>query len=552
LADLLTGCLKRLALAAEAKRLAGRPDREADRLLVNGLTATGTSANFDPMSLSEMVTRAESAFERISMELGRSFELAPDLKIPRTMHGREAAGGRLPLGSFPEIEASLTPQIVSMRESAIYALKGAAGYASQALSFGREDEEVYERVERVLAMGLDSSLGLSDWLEAFLGVGRTGLRAMEILDEAHTTTFGHPEPTLATLGRKMGKAVLVSGHSLGDLAKMLEQAGAFGVSLYTHGEMLAAHGYPLLKSPALAGHYGTSWPNQDDEFRRFPGPMVLAGGCLRRPHPAYRERVFCTSTSAWPGAARIEADSDGHKDFGPVFEAALKAPGFSSGAWGPFVPAGWGRKALLERASRIASLLNSGRVRSLLIVGGCDGTKSFRVYYRRLVELSPADSLILAMGCGKARFLDLNLGEIDGVPRLLDLGQCGDAYSAIVFIASLAKIMGRKVKELPVSAFLSWYEQKPLAILAALMDLGIGDISLGPSFPAFMNPEVCELLFASGGPRPVTDPEGDLSEAMSRPGTKIPLNSGPMKGRKGARDMRGHSRNLAKAAGAPG
>ena len=510
LMDLLTACLKRLALAAQASR-EGRPAREADRLLVRGLAATMTGVNFDPESLSNIIDDVLAASARLISELGGSWP-GPELLVPSSISAREAKGAELPLGSFPELDSTLTPQLVSMRESALYALKGAAGYAWQAWAFGREDEEVYEVLENVLAMSLDSGRDLGDWLEAFVGVGRASLRAIEMLDEARTSTFGHPKPTRVSLGVKRGKAVLVSGHSLKDLALILKEAVERGVSVYSHGELLSAHSYHALG--ALAGHYGTSWPNQDDEIKRFPGPAVFAGGCLRRPSPSYRGRVYCSDGVTWPEVARIEADSDGQKDFGPVIEAALKAPGFEFGQRGPFVAGGWARKTLLDNAGSIADLILSGAVKGIILAGGRDGTKAFRAYYRRLVELSPADSLVLTMGCGRSRFLDLSLGDIDGVPRLLDLGQCGDVYSAIALFSALAKILETPVENLPIHVFLSWHEQKALAVLTALMGLGLRSIRLGPTLPAFFHRDVMGLLAETYGLRPVATPEADLADVF--------------------------------------
>jgi hydroxylamine reductase len=515
LMDLLMACLKRLARAALAKREAGRSDREADRLIVNGLAATLSNTNFDQLSLSMMITDAEAATARVSGELGDTWRKAPDLGLPESVSGREAVGAGLPLGSFPELDASVTAQVLSLREGALYGVKGVAGLALQALSLGREDEEVYEGIERVLAMSLDPRPDLDDWMEAVAGIGRTSLRVLEILDEAHTTSFGHPAPTLVSLGRKRGKAVLVSGHSLGDLAAVLELAEEAGVNVYTHGEMFPALAYPGLARGALVGHYGTSWPNQDEEMRRFPGPVVLAGGCLRRLHPAYKDRVFCAGAAAWPGAARIEADIDGHRDFRPVIEAALEAPGFDTPVWGPFVTVGWARRAVLDRLGAITKLFRSGRLRSILVVGGCDGAQAFRLYSRRLVELSPPDSLIITMGCGKSRFLDLSLGGIDHLPRLMDMGQCCDVYSALVLMATLSRALEVPLDELPVHVFWSWHEQKGLAILTAMSSLGVGPIRIGPTLPAFLHQDVIDLLGPALGIKSVIDPEKDLEAALA-------------------------------------
>jgi hydroxylamine reductase len=327
---------------------------------------------------------------------------------------------------------------------------------------------------------------------------------MQLLDEAHTTAFGHPTPTKTPLGHRAGKCILVTGHDLLDLKMLLAQTAGQGVTVYTHGEMLPAHGYPELKKyPHFYGHFGTGWQNQHQELPRFPGAVLFTTNCIQRPAPEIQDRIFTTGLVAWPGVAHIAADAKGHKDFGPVIAKALASPGFEKDGEAGEVLTGFGRQAVLSVADKVVEAVRAGKIRRFLLVAGCDGAKPGRGYYADIVDQAPKDAVILTLACGKFRFFDHQLGDIGGIPRLLDIGQCNDAYSAVVVANTLAQVFNCGVNDLPLSFILSWYEQKACAILLSLLYLGVKNIRLGPSLPAFLHPDLVKVLHEKLGLRPI-------------------------------------------------
>ncbi|MDR2442802.1 MAG: hydroxylamine reductase [Deltaproteobacteria bacterium] len=511
LSDLLTYYLKTLALTATRARAAGYNDRAADRFLVRGLYASLTNVDFDPNSLSELLDRAVHHRERLlkasGIRLGE--EYCPSLA--ESLSEREIQAQAYPLGSLGSEEAYLAKEAISLRETALYGLRGLAAYVWHAQNLGYEDDALYAALEEALAKTLDSSLGVEDLLALALEVGRINLTAMELLDKAHTESFGHPEPTKVELGYHKGPAILISGHDLGDLKDLLNQINGQDIKVYTHGEMLPAHGYPDLKGPDLCGHYGTGWPNQVRELNKFPGPIVFTSNCLTKPDDAYIDRVFLTGPVAYPGVRRLHKDASGKIDFGPVIKSAIKCAGYKYHNQQDKVTVGWGHKAILSQAQAVVNLIKIGKLQKILLVGGCDGGKSSRDYYRQLVAKTKADTLVLTLGCGKFRFFDLNLGDIGGVPRLLDLGQCNDAFTAITVAAALAGALEMSLGDLPLYLILSWFEQKACAILLTLLHLGIKNIRLGPSLPAFVHPNILSVLVDKYNLAPTTTPEGDLA-----------------------------------------
>ncbi len=332
-----------------------------------------------------------------------------------------------------------------------------------------------------------------------LKCGEVNLRAMELLDTANTGTYGDPEPTNVSLGAKKGKAILVSGHDLKDLAEILKQTEGKGINVYTHGEMLPCHGYPGLKKyPHLAGHYGTAWQNQHKEFAAFPGAILMTTNCLQKPLDTYKDNIFTSGPVQFPGVTHIEG-----YDFTPVVERALELQGFEADVPGKTVMTGFARNAVLGVAGTIVEAVKNKDIRHFFLVAGCDGAKPGRNYYTEFVEKVPSDCVVLTLACGKFRFFDKDLGNIGGIPRLLDVGQCNDAYSAIKIAVALSEAFGVGVNDLPLSMVLSWYEQKAVAILLTLLHLGIQDIRLGPTLPAFITPNVLKVLvdnqYAGGG-----------------------------------------------------
>jgi hydroxylamine reductase len=375
---------------------------------------------------------------------------------------------------------------------------------------GQEDDIVYAFIQEGLAAPLNKNLTLNDWIALVLKCGEINLRTMELLDAANTGAYGHPVPTKVPLGAKKGKAILVSGHDLKDLEEVLKQSQGKGIYVYTHGEMLPTHGYPGLKKyPHFYGHFGTAWFNQGKEFPQFPGAILMTTNCIQKPKESYQGNLFTTGLVGWPGVVHI-AD----KDFTLLIEKALAMPGFPEDIDRGEVTVGFGHNAVLGVADRIIEAVKDKKIRHFFLVAGCDGAKPGRNYYTRFVELVPKDCVVLTLACGKFRFFDKDLGDIGGIPRLLDIGQCNDAYSAIQIAVALAKAFQIGVNDLPLSMILSWYEQKAVAILLTLLHLGIKNIRLGPSLPAFITPNVLEVLVKNFNIMPITTPEEDLKAIL--------------------------------------
>ena len=395
--------------------------------------------------------------------------------------------------SDPDINAD----ILSLRELLIYGIKGIAAYADHAAILGKADDSVYAFMQEGMAATLKKDLSVDDYISLVMKCGEVNLRAMELLDAANTGTYGHPVPTAVPLGSKAGKAILLSGHDLKDLEEILKQTQGKGINIYTHGEMLPCHGYPELKKyPHFYGHYGTAWQNQTKEFDAFPGAILMTTNCIQKPRDSYKDRIFTTGLVGWPGVRHI-AD----KDFTPVIEKALELPGFTEDQKGKQVMVGFARNAVMGVAGQVIEAVKNKAIRHFFLVGGCDGAKPGRDYYTKFVEQIPDDCVVLTLACGKFRFFDKDLGEI---------GQCNDAYSAIKIATALADAFECEVNDLPLSMILSWYEQKACAILLTLLYLGIKDIRLGPSLPAFVSPNVLDVLVDKFNIMPITTPEEDL------------------------------------------
>ena len=403
------------------------------------------------------------------------------------------------------------PDILSLKQVLLYGLKGVAAYADHARILGRQDDAVYSFIQEGLASILRTDLSVDDHVGLVLQCGKINLRAMELLDDANTGTYGHPEPTEVRLGAIPGKAILVSGHDLRDLEEILKQSEGKGINVYTHGEMLPCHGYPALKKYGhFAGHYGTAWQNQAKEFAAFPGAILMTTNCIQKPKDSYTDNIFTTGLVGWPGVTHI-AD----KDFTPVIDRALALDGFNKETDKGSVMVGFARNTVLSVADQIIAGVKNKDIRHFFLVAGCDGAKPGRNYYTEFVEQVPADCLVLTLACGKFRFFDKQLGTIGNIPRLLDVGQCNDAYSAIQIAVALAQAFDCDVNDLPLSLVLSWYEQKAVAILLTLFSLGIQDIRLGPSLPAFITPNVLDVLVKNFHIKPITTPEADLEAILT-------------------------------------
>jgi len=405
----------------------------------------------------------------------------------------------------------LGEDVTGLQELLMYGLKGTAAYADHAQILGLEDEAVYAFFHRALDYLAQQPTDIGELTAMCLACGEVNLRVMELLDSANTGAYGHPTPTPVRITPVKGKAILVSGHDLKDLEELLKQTEGREINVYTHGEMLPAHGYPgLKKHQHLVGNYGGAWQDQRREFDEFPGAILMTTNCIQKPKESYRGRIFTSGLVAWPGVAHI---SD--RDFGPVIEAALAAEGFEKDETERTILVGFGHNAVLNVADRIIEAVKSGAVRHFFLIGGCDGAKPGRNYYTEFAQAVPEDCVILTLACGKYRFNKLEFGEIGGIPRLLDVGQCNDAYSAIRIALALAEAFGTDVNSLPLSLILSWYEQKAVCILLTLLHLGIRNIRLGPSLPAFVSPGVLEVLVKNFGLKPISSAEQDLKEIVA-------------------------------------
>ncbi|MDP4726418.1 MAG: hydroxylamine reductase [Desulfobacterales bacterium] len=511
LQDLLVYATKGLSQYAVEGRKVGVSDPEVDRFTSKALFSTLTNVDFDPARfvelINETVKHREALKEKVRSAGGKTgFTQGPAVFKPESsLEAMVKQGEKVGVKSDPDIN----PDILSLKELLVYGLKGAVAYADHAAILGQEDDRVYAFMHEALAATLDGSLGVEEMVGLVLKCGEINLRAMELLDAGNTGTYGHPVPTPVSLGAKKGKAILVSGHDLKDLELLLQQTEGKGINVYTHGEMLPCHGYPGLKKyPHFFGHYGTAWQNQAKEFAKFPGAILMTTNCIQKPQESYKANIFTTGLVGWPGVTHVS------KDFTPVIQKALEMPGFTEDVEGKNVLVGFGRNAVLGVADKVIEAVKNKAIRHFFLVGGCDGAKPGRSYYTEFVEKVPEDCVVLTLACGKFRFFDKDLGDIGGIPRLLDIGQCNDAYSAVQIAVALSKAFDVGVNDLPLSMILSWYEQKACAILLTLLYLGIKDIRLGPSLPAFVSPNVLDVLVKNFNIMPIKTPDEDLKAIL--------------------------------------
>ena len=486
--DELTCALVGLSRAAGA---AGEPGRQADELMLQGLFTTITNVNFDIDRVNELAKQVREEKARLGG--------APDLPTEALWTGNE--------------------DIVSMRSTLLLGLRGMAAYAYHAYVLGKEDREVMAWFYKGMrAIGEEHSI--EEWLDLLMEFGHVNLKCMALLDGANTGVYGHPVPTKVTTNVEKGPFIVVSGHDLHDLKQLLEQTEGKGINIYTHGEMLPAHGYPELKKYAhLKGNFGTAWQNQQKEFADVPGAFLFTTNCLMPPKASYIDRVFTTAVVAYPGLVHIP-DNDGKKDFTPVIDKALELGGwpedkhFTGINGGSVLTTGFARNTVLGAADAVIDAVKKGDIRHFFLVGGCDGAKPGRNYYTDFVANSPKDTVILTLACGKFRFNDLDLGDINGLPRIMDMGQCNDAYSAIQVAIALAGAFNCGVNDLPLTLVLSWYEQKAVCILLTLLALGLKNIYVGPTIPAFFSSNVLKVLVEKFGIKPISTPEADLKAIL--------------------------------------
>jgi len=512
LQDLLVYAIKGLSLVATEGDKVGVKDIEVGRFISKAIFSTLTNVDFDSdrfvALIGETVEKREALKAKVTAAGGSAdFADGPAAFSPDS--GTEALvvqGEKVGIKSDPDVN----PDILSLKELLVYGLKGLAAYADHAAILGKEDDSVYAFINEAMVATLDPDKGVDDLVGLVLKCGEVNLRAMELLDEGNTGAYGHPVPTSVPLGAKAGKAILVSGHDLKDLEILLKQSEGKGINVYTHGEMLPCHGYPELKKyPHFYGHYGTAWQNQKKEFDAFPGGILMTTNCIQKPKDSYKDNLFTTGLVGWPGVSHIV-----EKDFTPVIEKALEMPGFTEDQEGKSVMVGFARNAVMGVAPQVIEAVKNKAIRHFFLVGGCDGAKPGRDYYTKFVEKVPEDCVVLTLACGKFRFFDQDLGDIGGIPRLLDVGQCNDAYSAIQIAVALAGAFECGVNDLPLSMVLSWYEQKACVILLTLLHLGIKDIRLGPSLPAFITPNVLDVLVKNFNIMPISTPDEDLKAIL--------------------------------------
>lgn len=509
LQDLLIYACQGLSVVAFEAAKKGIQDKETDLFIYKAVFSTLTNVNFDPERFVPLIHKAVELRTCMIARVG-ALGVISDCDCLKFTPAADLAG-LVKQGEAHAINAvDPNADIQSLKQTVLYGIKGVAAYADHAALLGQYDGSVAAYIYEGLASALRTDLDLGAWVALAMKCGTANLKAMELLDAGNTGTYGHPTPTAVPIGHRKGKCILVSGHDLKDLETLLKQTEGKGIDIYTHGEMLPTHGYPKLKAyKHFFGHYGTAWQNQIKEFAEFPGAVLMTTNCIQKPAMSYLPNIFTTGLVGWPGAVHV-----GNEDFSAVIKRALELPGFTDDVDRGTVNVGFGRNTVMSVAPAVIDAVKAGKIRHFFLVGGCDGAKPGRNYYTEFVEKTPADTIILTLACGKFRFFDKQLGDIGGIPRLLDVGQCNDAYSAIQIAVALAGAFNCGVNELPLSLILSWYEQKAVAILLTLLSLGIKNIRLGPSLPAFITPNVLAFLVENFNIKPITTPDEDLKAIL--------------------------------------
>ena len=486
--DELTCALIGLARAAFKKA----SSKKADELMMKSLFTTVTNVNFDLSRIDELITLVEEEKKNLGGADNFSTEALWD-------------GDK---------------DIVSLRSTLLIGMRGMASYAWHAYALGKNDPEVISWFYKGMK-ALGEEYSALQWLDLLMEFGKINLKCMALLDEANTSAYGHPIPVKVTMDIEKGPFIVISGHDLLDLKLLLEQTEGKGINIYTHGEMLPAHGYPELKKyKHLKGNFGTAWQNQQNEFKEIPAPILFTTNCIMPPRKTYADRVFTTCVVGFPEIKHIPDGKGGKKDFSPVIDKALELGGYSENKHftgingGSELMTGFARNTVLGVADKVIDAVKAGAIKHFFLVGGCDGAKPGRNYYTDFVKQTPKDSVILTLACGKFRFNDLNIGEIGGLPRIMDMGQCNDAYSAIQVAVALAEAFKCSVNELPLTLVLSWYGQKAVCILLTLLALGIKNIYLGPTLPAFISSNVLDILVEKFNLKPISTPEEDLKAIL--------------------------------------
>ncbi len=513
LQDLVVYAVKGLAQYGQKALELGFRDKTADVTMIESLFTTVTNVNFDAQNVADVAKKTFAVRDNLkaqceakagtSITLGGPAEFVPATDFDGLLDQAEKV-------SINERRRSLGEDVTALQELIVYGLKGAAAYADHAKVLGYENNEIYDYFYKSLSALANNESDVNTLVGLALECGGANFKTMEVLDQANTSTYGNPVPTPVNINAVKGKAILVSGHDLKDLDALLKQTEGTGINIYTHSEMLPCHGYPELKKyPHLVGNYGGAWQDQQKEFAAFPGAILMTTNCIQKPRDSYKDRIFTTGLVEWPGVVHCE-----NQDFSPVIKAALAAEGFPETEEEKTILTGFGHNAVLSVADKVIKGVKAGAIRHFFLVGGCDGAKTGRNYYTDLAEQIPQDCVILTLACGKYRFNKLEFGDIGGIPRLLDIGQCNDAFSAIKIAVALAEAFDCGVNDLPLSMVLSWFEQKAVAILLTLLNLGVKNIKLGPSLPAFITPTILNVLIENFQIAPITTAEQDLKEIL--------------------------------------
>lgn len=518
LQDLIVSIVKGISCYADAARSLGVGDSEVDDVTLEALFMTLTNVNFDEKEhvvymkkLSAVRDKARSMYldaAKRHQQQPISFTGPAVMQIPQTEKELLEVAGTVSI--LLEI-ARDGADVAGLKEMLVYGIKGLAAYAHHAAKFGYRDESVFAFVHRALATLTRSGVTADELLQLCLETGKVNFDVIAMLDKAHTEVLGQPIPTQAKISPVAGKCILVSGHDMKVLLELLKQTEGKGINIYTHGEMLPAHSYPELKKfPHLIGNYGTAWQNQVSEFATFPGAILMTTNCLKPPAESYANRLFTNDVVGFAGVTKAIGF-----DFQQLIDCALQCEGFKETEPERFTTIGFGHNAVLGVADKVVNAVKGGKIKHFFLIGGCDGAEFSRNYFTEIAELIPNDCMILTLGCGKYRLNHLNLGDIDGLPRLLDMGQCNDSYSAIVVAGALAKAFDCTINELPLSLIISWFEQKAVAVLLTLLYLGVRNIRLGPNLPAFLTPPVLQRLVDAFDLKPVTRPAHDLEAILS-------------------------------------
>ncbi|WP_100159145.1 hydroxylamine reductase [Proteus columbae] len=516
LQDLLVAVLEGLSAWALAARSVGIIDHDVDSFAPRAFFSTLTNVNFDSDRIvgyaKEAIYFRESLKSRTLAKNAAIQVTNPRAEIQLAGNDLDSLQKQAQLFALNADKAQIGDDLHGLRMLCLYGLKGAAAYMEHAHVLGQYDNEIYAEYHRYMAwLGTDPS-DMNELLENAMGIGQMNFRIMAILDKGETQAYGNPTPVTVNVRPVAGKAILISGHDLKDLQMLLEQTEGKGINIYTHGEMLPAHGYPELKKyKHLVGNYGSGWQNQQIEFAKFPGPVLMTSNCIIDPNVGnYGDRIWTRSIVGWPGVKHITGD-----DFSEMIEQAQSLEGFPYNEIEHLITVGFGRETLLNAADTVIDLVSQKKLRHVFLVGGCDGSRGERSYYTDLAREIPQDCLIMTLACGKYRFNKLDFGTLEGLPRLLDVGQCNDAYSAIMLAVNLAEKLGCGVNDLPLSLILSWFEQKAIVILLTLLSLGVKNIYTGPTAPAFLTDNLLAVLNEKFGMRSITTPEQDLKDILS-------------------------------------